>query len=175
MIMADVLKIFLIVVGLLIVLVSYWLAAQSLFPRIVHRAWHSYSAHPLRATLIGTLAAGPLVAIGLGLLQAGAAPVKALGFLMVATAVLGALLGSAGLARRIGAGLPSAVDAERPWRQVLRGGIVLSLTFLLPFVGWFLILPLTLLSGFGTALGAAYSRWRERAPEPAPDPGVVAP
>ena len=35
MIMADVLKIFLLVVGALIVLVSYWLAAESLFPRLV--------------------------------------------------------------------------------------------------------------------------------------------
>ena len=175
MIMADVLKIFLIVVGLLIVQVSYWLTAESLFPQIVRRARRGYGAHPLRATLIGALTAAPLVAIGLGLTKAGAAPVKALGFLMVAIAVLGALVGSAGLARRIGAGLPSPTDTERPWRQVLRGGIVLSLTFLLPFVGWFLILPLSLLSGFGTALGAIYSLWRERAPQPAPDPGAVAP
>ncbi len=38
MIMADVLKIFLLVLGMLIVIVSYWLAAESLFPRMVARA-----------------------------------------------------------------------------------------------------------------------------------------
>ena len=35
MIMADVLKIFLIVVGLMMVSVCYWLAAEALFPRVV--------------------------------------------------------------------------------------------------------------------------------------------
>ena len=48
--------------------------------------------------------------------------------------------------------MPSPTDASQPWRRVLRGGTVLTLTFLLPFVGWFLILPWTLISGFGAAI-----------------------
>ena len=174
MIMADVLKIFLLIVGMQIVLVSYWLAAESLFPHIVRRAQHGYRVHPLRAAVIGALVAAPLLAVGLNLMKVGAAPAKAAGFLMVALTVLGALLGSAGLARRIGDGLPSPADTDRPWRPVLRGGIVLVLTFLLPFVGWFVILPLTLLSGLGAALGAGYRHWRGNT-EPASDPEAVAP
>lgn len=43
-----------------------------------------------------------------------------------------------------------------PW--VLRGGIVLVPTLLVPLLGWFLLLPWTLVSGFGAALLA----WRSR-------------
>ncbi len=161
MIMADVLKIFLLVLGMLIVLVSYWLAAESLFPRLVARAQERYRTRPIRITLLGALLGGPLLAAGLALLQAGGAPVKAAGFLLASAALLSGLLGSAGLCRRIGEGLPSPADAAQPWRRVLRGGAVLALTFLLPFAGWFLVLPLALASGFGAALGAAWDLRRE--------------
>ena len=56
MIMADVLKIFLIIVGLLVVYVSYWLLAQALFPRMVERASQLYSK-PVKISLIGLIAA----------------------------------------------------------------------------------------------------------------------
>jgi len=59
------------------------------------------------------------------------------------------LAGSSGLALRIGMGLNSPLDATQPWRRVLRGGVVLSCSFLLPVVGW-VILPLwVLVSGLG--------------------------
>ncbi len=161
MIMADVLKIFLIVLGMLIVLVSYWLAAESLFPRLVTRAQEQYRGRPLRITLFGALLGAPLVAIGLGLLQAGSAPVKVIGFLLTTMAAFGGLLGSAGLSRLIGAGLPSPADAAQPWRRVLRGGVVLALMSLLPFAGWFLVLPVALTSGLGAAMVAGWALRRE--------------
>ncbi len=161
MIMADILKIFLLVLGMLIVIVSYWLAAESLFPRVVARAQERYRARPIGITLLGALLGGPLLAAGLGLLQVGAAPAKALGFVLASATVLAGLLGSAGLCRRIGEGLPSPADEAQPWRRVLRGGCVLALTFLLPFAGWFLVLPLTLASGFGAALAAMWGARKE--------------
>ncbi len=161
MIMADVLKIFLIVLGMLIVTISYWLAAEALFPRLVTRAQERYRTHPVRITLLGALVGTPLVAVGSGLLQAGSAPAKAAGFLLASVAVFGGLVGSAGLSRRIGAGLPSPADSGQPWRRVLRGGVVLALMSLLPFAGWFLVLPLALLSGLGAALAAGFDLRRE--------------
>ncbi len=161
MIMADVLKIFLIVLGMLIVLISYWLAAESLFPRLVSRAQDRYRTRPIRITLLGALIGAPLVAVGLGMLQAGSAPAKVAGFLLATAAVFGGLAGSAGLCRRIGAGLPTPADATQPWRRVLRAAVVLALTSLLPFAGWFLVLPLALASGLGAALTAGWALRRE--------------
>jgi hypothetical protein len=167
MIMADVLKIVFLVVGTLIVLVSYWLAAAALFPRTVARARVAYSERPVRATLIGAAVGGPSVLIGLALLNAPNGAAKLLGAAIVSTQILLGLLGSAGLGERIGAGLPSAGDAGRPWRAVLRGGTVLSLTFLLPIIGWFGVLPWALTSGVGAALMAmrAFSRQRPSSAE----------
>ena len=56
MIMADILKIFLLVVGLLTVYVSYWLVAQALFPGLVERARQHYGK-PVKITLLGLAAA----------------------------------------------------------------------------------------------------------------------
>jgi hypothetical protein len=59
--------------------------------------------------------------------------------------------GVAGLATAIGHRLTSPVDDERPWRSTLRGGVVLELTYLLPILGWFGILPLSIIIGSGAA------------------------
>lgn len=151
MIMADILKIFLIVVGLLTVYVSYWLVAQALFPRLVERARQHY-AKPVKITLIGLAAAVLPFVLGVMISQLPNPVFKITGItLMVIPAMLG-LIGSAGLTQRIGAGLASPLDEQQPWRRVLRGGILLALTFLLPFVGW-IVLPIwTMVSGFGAFL-----------------------
>lgn len=161
MIMADVLKIFLLVLGLQIVLVSYWLAAESLFPRLVSRAQECLVRRPVAITLLGAVVGTPLVTLGLGLLQAGSAPAKGIGFVIASATIFGGLLGSAALCRQIGQGLPSPADAAQPWRQVLRGAVLLALMSLLPFAGWFLVLPLALASGLGAALAAGRSLRRE--------------
>ena len=64
MIMADILKILLIIVGILAVYVSYWLLAQALFPGLVERASRQYR-QPLRISLIGLAAALWPVVLGL--------------------------------------------------------------------------------------------------------------
>jgi hypothetical protein len=165
MIMADVLKIFLIVVGLLTVYVSYWLVAQALFPRVVERARHHY-AKPVRITLIGLVAAILPVVIGAAISNLPNPALKIIGVtLMLIPAMLG-LVGSAGLAQRIGAGLPSPADETQPWRRVLRGGILMALTFLLPFVGW-IVLPIwALVSGFGAFILSV--KELKKSSEPAP-------
>lgn len=148
MIMADILKIFLIIVGLLTVYVSYWLVAQALFPAVVERARHHYSK-PVKITFIGLLAAAVPVILGAAISNLPNPAFKLTGVtLMLIPALLG-MVGSAGLVSRIGAGLPTPADEQQPWRRVLRGGILLALTFLLPFVGWFVLPIWALVSGFG--------------------------
>jgi hypothetical protein len=176
MIMADVLKVLLLVLGSLIVFVSYWLAAAALFPRTVASARDVYASRPLRATVVGALVAAPLVVVGLALLASAPSPaLKMLGVATLAIPVMLGLLGSAGLGERIGVGLPSATDAEHPWRRVLRGGAVLSLTFLLPVIGWLGVLPWTLVSGVGASVLAlrAGRRAGRRAATPAPVAAVT--
>lgn len=165
MIMADVLKIFLLIVGLLTVYVSYWLVSQALFPGLVARARNHY-AKPVKITFIGLAVALLPVVAGAAISNHPNPALKLLGVtLMVVPALLG-LVGSAGLTLRIGAGLPTPADEQQPWRRVLRGGVVLALTFLLPFVGWFILPIWALVSGLGAFVLSA--KEVRRSPEPPP-------
>jgi hypothetical protein len=167
MTMADVLRIFLLIVGTLLIFISYWLATEALFPELVERCREKYSRHVLRTSVVGLALAFPLILIGILFLSRSPNPVgKLVGWAFISGPVFLGLAGSTGLSRRIGMGLPSAVDERQPWRPVLRGGIVLSFTFLLPFAGWFLVLPWTLISGFGAAVGSLVFKPRPSSPVP---------
>ncbi len=161
MIMADVFKIVFLVVGTLVVIVSYWLAATALFPTAVGRARELYEQRAVRITLLGTLVGVPLFLLGATLTAAGQTPlVKILGGTLASLVLLLALFGSAGLCQRIGTGLATPLDEFQPWRRVYRGGTVLALTFVLPVVGWFAIFFWTLISGFGAAVSVLSKRKR---------------
>ena len=95
--------------------------------------------------------------ISVGLLLSSKAPNavgKVLGIGLALLALLIALFGAAGLALRIGQGLQSARDEAEPWRRVLRGGIVLGLTFVMPFLGTFVLMPFAFIAGFGAMIMA---------------------
>jgi hypothetical protein len=151
MIMADVLKWVLVIGGLLVVFVCFWLAVVALFPTLVDRTQIKYD-RPFKLLGVGLPAAAFFIILAVLLFKLKNPVFQLTGSVVIGTVVALGLVGSAGLAQRVGQGLPSPLDAAQPWRRVYRGGTVLSLVFLLPFVGWFLILPMTLLTGFGAAL-----------------------
>lgn len=159
MIMAEILAYFLLIVGLMLVFVSFWLAAEALCPDMVVRARAQYR-RPVRVTLIGLAVLVPFLLVVAMCFQVRNPVFQLLGVTCTAVPVLLGLLGSSGLSQRVGIGLPSLEDDRQPWRRVLRGGIVLVLTFLLPFVGWFFLLPWTLVSGLGAAVLALSPKGR---------------
>src|SRR5690349_21061683 len=161
MIMADILKIVFIILGILLVYVSYWLLSEALFPRIVESASRQYG-RPMRVTLLGLGVIILPVVIGIALSKIPNPFFKFMGLTLIVVPGLLGLAGSAGLTLRIGRGLPSPMDETQPWRRVLRGGIVLSFSFLLPFVGW-IITPLwVLVSGLGAFIMAAREQRTQR-------------
>ena len=159
MTVADVLAWFLLASGSFLALVAAWLAAPALLPAAVERCAGAY-ARPVRATLVGLATGLPILVIGAAAAERGR-QVPALGVLGVALLLLllvTAVFGLAGLAHRVGAGLASPVDEAQPWRRSLRGGLVLAATLLLPFGGWFVLLPWALVSGLGVAVMARRRR-----------------
>ena len=136
---------------------------------MVVRARVQYS-RPGRITLIGLGLVLPFLVVVVLCFKVKNPVFQLLGITCIAVPVVLGLLGSSGLSQRVGIGLPSLVDERQPWRRVLRGGIVLVLTFLLPFVGWFFLLPLTLISG----LGAAVLAWSPRGKAVPPPVGLPA-
>jgi len=65
--------------------------------------------------------------------------------------MLQAHTGVSGLATSIGRRLASPLDEQNAWRSTLRGGVVLELAYLLPLLGWFVILPASIIIGSGAA------------------------
>jgi hypothetical protein len=163
MIMADVLKIFLLIVATMSVLVCYWLCAYALFRPLVERTREQYIHSPFRITATGAVVAVPLVLFGLVLFEnlSGHPLAGLLAMASLLLPLLFGLIGSAGLCLQVGMGLPSSLDETQPWRQPLRGGVVLAFVFLLPFLGWFALLPWTLVSGLGASIRAIRAMRRE--------------
>jgi hypothetical protein len=171
--MADILKIVFIILGILIIYVSYWLLAEALFPRLVENASRQYG-RPIRLTLIGLAVAILPVILGIVLAKTANPIFKFVGVTLIVVPGLLGLCGSAGLTLRIGLGLPSPIDERQPWRRVLRGGIVLAFSFLLPFVGWIFIPLWVLVSGMGALILAVRDQKSEHAPQtPAVPPSLI--
>ena len=169
--LADVFTVTFIILGFFVVFIGYWLTAAGLFPGLVERCADRIGRTPIKAGLLGAVTMVPLVGIGLAISsKAPNAAGKVAGLAIALLTLFAALIGSAGIALRIGQGLKSVRDEHEPWRRVLRGGIALGLSFILPVLGTFIVMPLTFIVGFG---GFLLSRGKRqvapaRALEPAP-------
>lgn len=146
--LADVFTVVLVILGLLAVFIAVWLATAGLFPALASRCAERLGDTPFVCAAAGLGAAIPLIAAGVMLGRVSTNPLGKLGsaVLLILT-LLAMLAGSTGLALRIGRGLTSARDESEPWRRVLRGGVVLALTFLS-----LVMIPLTLVPGLGALL-----------------------
>jgi hypothetical protein len=152
--LADVLTVVLVILGLLAVFVGVWLLVAGLFPRTAERCAARLGEAPGLCAIVGLGVLLPLVALGVAVGRISPnAPGKILSVLIFIFILLGALAGSAGLALRVGQGLPSSRDAAEPWRRMLRGGIVLALTFLT-----LVMIPLALVPGLGALVLGLGSR-----------------
>lgn len=164
--LADVFTVVLVILGLLAVFVGVWLMAAALFPARIERCGAQISGAPLKCLLVGVVVMVPLIAAGgfFGKVATNV-PGKLLSVAIIVFAIVAALVGTAGLALRIGRGLPARIDQDEPWRRVWRGGVVLAISY-----GTVVLLPVTLVAGFG----ALVLSWFERA-TPVTPPLATAP
>lgn len=166
MLMADTLAIFLVVLGFLLALPGLWLLCAGLWPMAVSRTTDDCRAGLLFPFLVG-IPISVLAFFAAAFASNGLGPAS--GFVSIAIVcfyVLFASVGITGLTTSIGNRLPSPADIERPWKATIRGSIVLELAFLLPLLGWFLLLPSALIIGSGAALRSLIKGMRK--PKPAP-------
>ena len=146
---ADVLQVLLLILGAMLIFQAYWLAGAGLFPRLVGQARDRYKT-PIRTTLIGLAVVVPTFFIGIfWLANKDNNIVKIIGIVIGIVPLMLGAIGSAGLCQLIGLGLPAPGDQSQNWRRVWRGGWVLNFCYLLPFAGWFVILPWSIISGCG--------------------------
>lgn len=149
MLVADVIMWFLVIVGVLLAFPALWLLCLGLFPYHVEAVADYIDQHRVKPFFVG-LPIAVIAFITVASLGGKKHPIFDIStFLVIGAFLLYANIGTAGLATLLGRKLPSPVDAERPWRGTLRGGTVLVLSFVFPFLGWFCIMPISLISGAG--------------------------
>ena len=153
---------------------SCWLASFALWPDMVARGAQHYN-RPFRTTAIGLLVVLPGALAGIALVSQGAPFLQILGFIVLGCLFLVGIAGSTGLCLRIGQGLASPVDKDRPWRAVLRGGVVMSFVCLFPIIGWLGVLLWMLASGCGVVILPRVSQSIQSAAAAQPSPPVMAP
>ena len=159
MIMADVLKIFLLVIGAMLMCVAYGLAACALFPRSVERWNQKLRSRPLLSTLVGAVASSPFVLAGGQAFGQGA---QVSGILILGLPVFFGMIGASALSLEIGRGLTPTHDDGQLWRAVARGGTILVFVLLLPFLGWLVLIPAVLAQGVGVLMLTAVEGLRKR-------------
>ena len=171
MIMADVFAAFGTMLALGIAFPGFLLTWRLLFPKVVDRARQRLEQTPWRTFFTGAvtlfLAAIP-VAIFFNLPWGGA---QAIGFLSLFVLLTIASLGAAALAELLGGRLQSLGASVSPVGATVRGAVALELAAIFPLIGWFVVIPLTLISAFGAALFALVG-W---APRPIDQPAQTAP
>lgn len=153
--------------ALFLILLGHWLVAGGMFPAATAAIVRQYDERPVRALLLGLVTYGPIFFILLNTAKLPGTPLRIAAIIAGVSALLIAFAGTAGLAMRIGRNL--STNASR-WEQCLRGGVMLGLVFITPFLGWGFLLHAGLASGFGAFLLA--KPWRLAASETS---GIPAP
>jgi hypothetical protein len=153
--------------ALFLILLGHWLVAGGMFPRAVEKFVRVYDERPVRALLLGIVTYGPVFVLLLNTAKLPSVPLRIAMIAVGLFSLLIAFAGSAGIALRIGRNL--SAETSR-WQQCLRGGVMLGLVFITPFLGWGFLLHAGLASGFGAFLLA--KPWKSEAPDTA---GIPAP
>lgn len=148
MLMADVLMVALIIAGLIASFQGLWLLCRAVWPGAVRRSGVIIRERPKAVFCVG-LAVGAMWILAIALVAQLGPVGQFLAFGVFCVGFLFISCGVSGLATLIGEGLQSPADAERPWKATLRGGIALGLVYPLPVVGWFLVIPGSLVLGAG--------------------------
>ncbi len=132
-------------IGVILVVTAYFTVGAAVAPTLTSRARHRFAQRPWLPAIIGLVISVPWIVAVLVLLNQASGALKFIGAAMGCLWLLAGLFGGAGIAQHIGRGS----DDTPEWIQTVRGGLFISLTWILPLVGWLGILPLTLATGIG--------------------------
>jgi hypothetical protein len=173
MLFGDVIAIALSIIGFLFSLQGLWLVSHALWPARVEMATDRCAKGNLKCFLVGLPVT--LVGVVVAAIVARAGTFGQLSAFAIALLyIVYANVGVAGLVTHIGRRLSSPVDADRPWKATVRGGIALEMAWLIPVLGWLGLLPISLIVGAGAMTLCFFTA--ARAPQTAgawPAPALV--
>ncbi len=164
--MADISTVFGILLTLGIVfpgmLTAWWL----LFPATVERARLRLDRTPWQCFFVGGVITAIVAIPATILFVVPNGAVKFMGWVLVFVVLTVASLGAAGIVAKMGDRLGRRSDGLTPAGAFVRGAVALELAAAFPIIGWFIIIPLAIVTSIG-ATAFALLRWMPRvAPQP---------
>ena len=155
MLMADVFSITLIILGFLLAQQGLWLLSRALWPRRFAAATVRCRRNPVASFFVGLPVTAAVVVLFAVLGNKLGAAGQVAAFAVFVLFWIYANIGTAGLVTHVGETLKSPTDRDRPWAATVRGGVVTELAWLLPIVGW----PVLLFASIVLGAGATTLSW----------------
>ncbi len=151
----------LIILGFLLSLGAAQLMVSALFPGLVAQAAHNLEKKPVRVGLLGLVPAIAIFLLFAGFANGGGGVKFFTAMILFPSSVL--LAGGLGaVSLVVGRRLPSPSDEARPWRGLIRGALTTELAYVLPFVGWLFVLPVSAVAGLGATFAALFQKTARR-------------
>ena len=162
MLLADTMAIVFSVIGLLLAFPALWLVCLGIWPALTENAVAVCRKSLPKSFFLGLPIAVSAFIFSQLLTKAEGPAGQMLPVIWLGLFLIFAQAGNVGVATLIGERLTSPAYVQRPWLRTLRGGIALELSWLLPFVGWFIILPVSICIGLGAATRALWNTRRRK-------------
>jgi hypothetical protein len=157
---------FLIGVGIMLSLPALWLFHRARWSQRYEKQRVVAERRIFVTFLIGlvpTLLLGTVIGVVLSKVKSGDVGALAFDVLLLGFSVCWALSGLSGLVTLVGEKLTPTCNDD-PFKTTLRGGIVAVFCLSMPFIGWFALIPLAIITGAGMNVRA----WFVKAPAAAP-------
>jgi hypothetical protein len=160
MVLADTMAIFLVVVGLLICFNALWLLCRALWGPLVAQSREIHRDGMVKSFFLG-LPLTALIVVMFGAMTSNKQGTWGLiGLIVMAVYVMFTSIGTAGIADLIGEKLGGNTEGQPPWRETVRGGAILVLSFLFPILGQLVIMPIAIIVGCGATMRAMFREWK---------------
>lgn len=149
LVIGDVLAIVAALVGSAVTVWALVMALSMLFVRRVEVAAEAVEQHPWGAALLGF---GLVITVGLVGVVLAAMPVpivKLMGLTILMVLCVLALVGIGGMSHLISRRIRSFAPETTPYQALVKGSSLVVMAGFVPFVGWFLVGPLVIITGLG--------------------------
>jgi hypothetical protein len=156
--------------GVILVVTAYYALSAALAPSLTKRARQRFARRPWLPVVVGLLVSAPWVLTSVALMQTGIAGLAFLGAVLGCLWLLCGLIGGAAIAQHVGGRGSSSLSLA----DTVRGGLLLSLTWVLPLIGWLGMLPLTLATGLGCLILGLFPSGESEPTTPNVDPQTMA-
>ncbi|MCL4262157.1 MAG: hypothetical protein KJ069_03040 [Anaerolineae bacterium] len=149
--MADVYTVTFIIIGILLSVPALLVAFNLLMPQVTQRAYTRLDQTPVKSFFLGLPVTGFIVLYSLVAFQASAGLLQTTAFIVAIGGLGIGSIGGAGMARLLAARLTPLATPNSKLTNLLRGAVLYEMACLVPFVGWFLFIPIAGITAIGAA------------------------